>query len=219
VKENIMTPPTLSSFWSYAAAAVLTLGVPTLVTAQNLRALAREHALINPGTVMTLTAAPGDYLPKTFEELSTESDVVVQGKLVLIKSYLGGLEDRVLSDYRLVAPVVVAEAFSNDPSQTPKLGAPLTITVWGGNVEIDGVQLSATDNNREPIVPGQDYLLFLRRSRQQGPSLYEIYYGGVFEISGTRLKPLLKKGREVFEGSQNASLPDVVGRVQNAKRR
>ena len=69
------------------------------------------------------------------------------------------------------------------------------------------------------LVEGQDYLRFLRTSSLQGPGLYEIYYAGVFEVAGNSLKPLLRKGNEVFEESKNATPPEVVDRVQKAKRR
>ena len=70
-----------------------------------------------------------------------------------------------------------------------------------------------------PIVEGHEYLLFLRPSRLKGAGRYEIYYGGVFEVAGSGLKPLLKKGDEVFEESKNLTLSEVVDRVQSAKRR
>ena len=168
---------------------------------------------------MEQPAPPGDYAPKTFEELSKECDVVVQGKLVVIKSYLAPSEDRVLTDYRLVAPKVLAGTFNVVASPTPGPGVPLTVTVYGGEVQLEGVHVRSTDNNRDPILEGRDYLLFLRQSRQKGPGLYEIYYAGIFEAAGNRLKPLLKRGDEVFDGSKNASLQEVVERLQKAKGR
>ena len=105
------------------------------------------------------------------------------------------------------------------PESHPWPGAPVTITVYGGEVQLDGENVRATDHNRAPIVKGQDYLLFLRTSSLQGPGLYEIYYAGVFEVAGNSLKPLLRIGNEVFEESKNATLPEVVDRVQKAKRR
>lgn len=176
----------MSSIWHRAAGTVLlTIGLPASVAAQDLRVMAREHAVRNPGTIMELPAPPGDYLPKTFEELSREAAVVVQGKLVFLRSYLlAPSEDRVLSDYRLVSPKVLAGAFNYVQSPTPGPGAPVTIVVFGGEIQLEGVHVRATDYNRAPIVEGQDYLLFLRQSRLKGPGLYEVYYAGIFEVAG-----------------------------------
>jgi hypothetical protein len=216
-----MTYTNRSRMYHFAAGTVLVgMGLSAAASGQNLRVMAREHAVRNPGKIMELPAPPGDYLPKTFEELSRESDVVVQGTLVFVRSYLlNPSEDRVLSDYRLASPRVLAGAFDSVLSPTPGPGAPVRIVVYGGEIQLEGVRVRATDYNSAPIVQGQEYLLFLRHSRLKDPGLYEIYYGGIFEVSGTRLKPLLKRGDEVFEGSKNASLPEVIDRVQKAKPR
>jgi hypothetical protein len=137
-----------------------------------------------------------------------------------VRSYLlSPSEDRVLTDYRLASPKVLAGAFQSVQSPTPAAGPPVTITVYGGEVQLDGVKVRATDHNRARIAEGQDYVLFLRPSRLKAPGLYEIYYGGIFEVAGNGLKSLLKKGDEVFEESTNATLPELVDRIQRAKRR
>src|SRR5687767_10353831 len=87
---------------------VAIFGFSETAAAQNLRELAREQAIRNPGVPLVQPAPPGDYRPKAIEELAREAVVVLQAKLTRINSYLSSSEDRVLTDYSMLGPNVIA---------------------------------------------------------------------------------------------------------------
>lgn len=205
--------------------AIALIGVPGALCvledraeAQNLRDLARAHAADNPGVALQLTGSPGDYLPKGMAELASESEVVLRARLVRTTSYLGPKEDRILTDYR----IDVEQLISGDlpvtrtvPGSTPDL----RLTVYGGELRVEGVLLRATDPNRGEIMDGRSYLLFLTRSRAGGPGSYEIHYGGIFEVSNDRVRPLLKQGDRVFGGDVALTLGDLIPKLKIAGRK
>ena len=185
--------------------------------AQNIRALARAHATDSPGVPLQLTGSPGDYSPKSVDELAEASDLILLGRLSRIQSYLGPNEDRILTDYRLQAQQVVAGNLPRITSKIPGNVPPLILTVYGGELTIEGVLVRATDPNRADIDEGKLYLLFLTHSRRGDPGYYESCYGGIFEVSQNRLKPILKHGETIFKDTAGSSLEDVLARIKRHK--
>jgi hypothetical protein len=91
-----------------AVALSAVFGRSEIVNTQNLRELAKKQAVHNPGVPLVQPASPAEYLPKTIEELTRESDVVLQGRLAEARSYLSPSEDRVLTDYLILEPRIVS---------------------------------------------------------------------------------------------------------------
>jgi hypothetical protein len=187
--------------------------------AQNLRELARAHAAGESGVALELTAPPGDYLPKEIDALATESDVVLRGRLARIKTYLGPNEDRILTDYQIHVEQLIAGSLPHMTSKVPGGAPALTLTVYGGELTIEGVLVRATDANRDQIVDRKSYLLFLMRSRRGEPGSYEIYYGGIFEVSDQRVRPLLRQGDRIFKGTAGLTLEDLIQRIKASRRK
>src|SRR5262245_24531678 len=101
----------------------LVMALVVLVTigptrAQALRDAAREQARKSPGVPLFLTSSPGDYLPKTIEDLTKESEVIVQATLSHMKSYLSADNDRVLTDYDINVEHIFAGGL---PTRTAKV--------------------------------------------------------------------------------------------------
>lgn len=193
------------------------ISVPRSAFSQNLRDLARQQAVQNPGVPLDQPAPPGDYQPKSVEELAREADLVMHATLSRPHSYLSSSEDRILTDYSIQKPIVVAGRLPDVSARIPGQVQPLVLTVWGGTVTIEGIPVRGTDYNREPITDGGEYLLFLRKSRVPEPGRYEIYYGGAFEISqGERVKPLLKQAKDVFKDTVDERLTQLLARVRKA---
>jgi hypothetical protein len=190
------------------------LSFSQITTAQDLRDLARDQARRNPGVPLEQPAPPGDYRPKTIEELTKEADLVVLAKLSRLRSYLSASADRVLTDYSIVESRVIAGQLPVLTTQKPGTELPLTLTVFGGEINVDGVVVRGTDNNRDAISDSGQYVLFLRKSRQPGAGRYEIYYGGIFEVLHDKVKPLLKRAAVVFGGTIDASPEEFISRVE-----
>lgn len=195
---------------------VAIFGGSGIAFAQNLRELAREQAIRSPGVPIVLPSAPAELWPKAIEEIASQADVILQAKLSRINSYLDQKEDRVHTDYRILEPNVIAGRLLPLSMPVPGSGVPLILTVWGGEVIVEGVTIRGVDTNREAIKDGGYYLLFLKPSPRREAGLYEIYYGAIFEIEQGAVTPLLKQADDVFKGTIDARLKDLVLRIQTA---
>ena len=143
-----------------------------------------------------------------------KSTVVVVARLSRPRSYVTPNEDYILTDYVLLELRVLAGRLPITVARTPGAAAPLTLTVWGGEVVVESVPIRGTDHNREAIVDGGEYLLFLR-DRRSSDSGYEILDGGIFSVTQGRTTPLLKNGATIF-GMVDGPLEDLVSRIQGA---
>ena len=184
--------------------------------AQDLRELARAHAKRHPGEPMLQTASPAHYEPKTIEELTRAAEVVVQARLVQARSYVTPDADRVLTDYSIVTPKVLA---GRSPVLTPSKAGTATaliLTTYGGEVVLEDVTVRGLDTNREPITSGAQYLLFLMPSRGGQAGQYEIYYGGIFAIAGCSARALIRERNRVFKDAVDAPLQSLLDRIQAA---
>ena len=204
------------AFFKAFASLLIVLVTCAGATAQNLRERARAQAKRNPGEPLLQPASPAHYEPKTIPELTREADVVMQATLVLARSYVTADADRVLTDYSIVAPTVLA---GRSPALTPSRAetAPAFIlTTYGGEVVLEGVTVRGFDTNREPITNGGQYLLFLRPSRSGQAGQYEIYYGGIFEIARGNARALIRDRDRVFKDAANAPLPSLLNQIRAA---
>lgn len=190
----------------------------TPVTAQDLREIAREHGRRNPGAVLEHPAPPAHYRAQTIEEVAMQADVVLQGTLARAGSYLGADADRVLTDYRIVDPQVIAGSLPALSAATPGTTTPLTLTVYGGEVAFEGVRIRSTDNNRAAIEDGGSYVVALRRSRSSKPSHYEVHNGAIFEVKDGRVTPLINQADQVFKGTVDSDASQLIRRLRAASK-
>ena len=177
---------------------------------------ARKQSMENPGVPLNQPAPPGDYWPTEIATVSREATVVLVARLSKLKSYVAPGGDHILTDYEIRAPRVIAGAFAMVAKGRPGQGTPLILTVYGGDVVLVGVQVRGTDYNREAINDGAEFLLFLRETPGKEPGRYQIHYGAIFEVSGQSARPLLKGADEVFKGTIDPQLKEMIARVQAA---
>jgi hypothetical protein len=153
---------------------------------------------------------------RVVEELTRAAEVVVQAILVQARSDVSPQADRVLTDYSIVTPkFLVGRAPVLTPSR-PGMVPALILTTFGGEVVLDGVTVRGTDTNREPITRGAQYLLFLMPSRAGQAGQYEIYYGGIFEITRGNARALIRERDRVFKDAADAPLQTLLDRIQSA---
>ena len=176
---------------------------PATPALQYLNELAKAHARSSPGEPLLVLGPVGDAQPKTIPQLTREAEVVFQGRVYLLKTYVGSDGRRVLSDYAIRAR---AHDFSK----------PLVLTALGGELTIDGVRVIATPAAERTLVDGGEYILFLMPSRGGGDR-YEVYGSGAFEVQGGKIKPLHVQGEALFSDAFNAPLETVLSRIQRAR--
>jgi hypothetical protein len=193
------------------------LSVGQVAAAQNLRDVAREHAATNPGVPITQPAPPLLLRPKPIEAIATEADVIVQARLSAIGSHLSARSEHVQTDYAIVEPIVIGGQLAAANPQTPGQTLPPILEIRGGEVVVDGVTIRTTDQNREAIVDGGRYLLFLKQSRPSEPRRYIVYYAGMFDISQANVRPLFTRGHEVYRDAVGGAVTDFETRIRSAR--
>ena len=166
--------------------AVLVMCAPVDARAQTIPELARTKPA-NPivrGVLRDVKSAP-------LETLSNEASLILVGRLIRVKSYLTPDKMNVLTDYTIVPDRIIAGQLPLTQS-APGPGAAPTVTVYGGDVTIDGVTVSAVDHNSELPKSGQRYLLFLDPFGS-GAARYQPHREAVFEIENDKLRTLLRR--------------------------
>jgi hypothetical protein len=103
--------------------------------------------------------------------------------------------------------------------QTPGDSSLPTLTVYGGEITIDGVTVSAVDHNVDPPVPGRRYLLFLSPFGADG-NRYQAVRGAIFEVENDRLRALLERADTAhpYADLTGKSLASVVLEITRARR-
>ena len=101
-------------------------------------------------------------------------------------------------------------------AKVPAPGTPLILTVEGGETLIEGVTVRSGNPNYGPLRDGGYYLMFLSPSRQPEPGRYEIFHGGIFEVTQDRVKPLVKTPDIVYKQSVDERRPEFIARIKKA---
>jgi len=162
--------------------------------------------------------APVDFAgPQTIEGIAHGADLVVQCRLTKGDTRIV-LDEVVVTDYAIVEPFLLAGRLP--AQQTSQPGAPttpMTLSVWGGKMVVDGVPVEA-EGGYAPK-EGSTYVLFLRPARRSTfPNNYELYAEGIFEIDGDRVIPLFRDAIHVFGGTIDRNVHAFTARIRNAVR-
>lgn len=184
--------------------------------APNLRELAREHALRHPSSTLDRPVPPEHLDAKSVADLSRDAAAVVTGKLVRKGTYLSPREDYIFTDYEIRDVTVLAGQLSVRTSSVPGQVSLPVITLWGGEVVVEGVRFRDSNQNFAAIEEGVPYLIFLRPSMTGETGRYSLHNGAIFEIGSQQVKPLLKRGNQVFSWAEDVTVPDLIARIQSA---
>jgi len=157
--------------------------------------------------------------PVSIADLTAASDLVVEGKLVRLRSYTSKDAIEVLTDYQIV-PSQVFRAQGKDVATTPGQRPPLVLTMVGGEISVNGTPVEVVNPTQRPIKNGGHYLLFAKRS-VDGENRYSATEGsaGIFEvIDGQRVKSLVKRTDDDPE-VHDVPFTEIVRRIQAATAR
>jgi hypothetical protein len=192
--------------------------VGSTLSAQTLHDRVREFGREHPNAVYRFPRAPVDFPgPQTIEGIARSADVVVQCKLTKGETRLVA-DEVVVTDYAIVGPLLLAGRLP--AQQTFQPGAPttpMTLSVWGGKMVVDGVPVEA-EGGYAPK-EGSTYVLFLRPARRSTlPNNYELHAEGIFEIDGDRVIPLFRDAINVFGGTIDQDVNAFTARIRNAVR-
>jgi len=203
----------LSVVYTVIIAASVESATPAL---QYLNELAKAHARNSPGEPLLVLARWETLNQKTISQLTREAEVVFQGRVYLLKTYVGSDGRRVLSDYAIREQTLLAGRSTAAVARPHDFSKPLVLTALGGELTIDGVRVIATPAAERTLVNGGEYILFLMPSRGGGDR-YKVYGSGAFEVQGGKIKPLHVQGEALFSDAFNAPLETVLSRIQRAR--
>ena len=159
----------------------------------------------------------------TIEELTAGAEWTVEARLSGARSHVAAAQYDVQTDYRIFPDRVIKGSILVKDVR-PSLPTHPILTVYGGQITIDGVKVLSIDHNMNDerhegyyLKEGCRYLLFLRRFPGR-PDRYQLYNGGAFEITDQTVKPLLKGYAEKFKETVEQPYEQIVKRVQQAAR-
>jgi len=125
--------------------------------------------------------------PETFfGELARASDAVIRGRVTKKTSQVTEDDAFLFTDH----DVEVAEVLKDNAAAPLAPGATITVTWPGGKVLLDGVIVTAIDQNLLPLpTNGHDIVLFMKFLPQTG-AYYNAPGNAAYEIDGTSVQPL-----------------------------
>jgi hypothetical protein len=196
-----------ASFFGFVALSVCALDAQTIP--QRVRA--------NPD-LSIVGYAQDDVRPIPLDRLSTESTLVLIGRLHSPRSYLSRDETAILTDYVIHPEQVIAGSLSvvrSGPGQSP---TPI-LALSGGDLTIEGKRVSMVDRRMDRPMAGGRFLMFLQPFGDSGK--YKATYGAIFELQNERIRGLLKMatGADPYIDITERTLPAVVPDIARARAR
>jgi hypothetical protein len=182
-----------------------------------LREMVRAHVQKFPGKPLTIGQVV-DPQAKTVAELTREAKVVFHARLFKVKSYVWKNGETILTDYAIREQQLLAARSDTAIIRATDISKPLIVTVWGGEVTVDGVKVRATTLNEDTIVEGGEYVLFLKPSRAYADQ-YEPYNAGIFAIRDGKVRPTRKDSEYLFKDAFDAPVATLLSTISKARLR
>ena len=159
-----------------------------------------ERAAANDGRPLTITISQDAY-PISIEALAAGSELALEGKLIPLQSYLSEDKRHILSDYEIQPGRVFIDRKTSFSRAAPGPANRLTLTLYGGQVEIEGTSVTLVDRSFSKRPAAGRYLMFLVE-KPNARNAFQLFGGaaGLFAINGkdvvTSLRRQLQKGDE-----------------------
>jgi hypothetical protein len=134
-----------------------------------------------------------DIDPVPITQLAAEADLIVYGKLARPKSYLSDDKRDIYTDFALTPHQIVADRALATTRKSPGALRPITVTILGGELMVDGIPVRYDDMSRIKGNENASVLVFLRKTGDV--SRFELCgdTAGLFEVdSSHRVTSLLK---------------------------
>jgi hypothetical protein len=184
----------------------------TAVEAQTIPELVRA----NPD--MTIVSGMTQHVrPVAFETLLQESPLVIIGRVHFARSYLTPDELYILSDFTIQLEQVLKGVVPVGQAR-PGQSRNLILTMYGGEIAVDGKKVSAKAMNTKELKSGERFLVFLQ---PYGTDVgrYKAAYGAIFEIQDDRMRSLLSmSGGDPFPDLTSRSLGDAMKEIARWRR-
>lgn len=156
-----------------------------------------------------------EMIPRPFAVIVGQADLIVEGRVTRQKSYLSRNQKDLLTDF-VVTPSRVLAQRGNAPAAVRAPGglSPVVMKQFGGQMVIDGVQVTDEDPDAPLLRDGQSVILVLVYNKTE--SKYELPgVAGAFTIQQDGLAPLIKAAPEYenFRGMTVAQFEAEIHRL------
>ena len=171
-----------------------------------------EMVAAKPGQPLTILYT--EQMPQMpFSQLIDSAELIVIAQLGPPKSYLWANGQSIFTDYQIIPRRMILDRSFTLMSTRPEQLPPLTLTVPGGEMLIDGVKVTLSDSGRVPWTQGADVLLFLL-NRDDKRNFFWLHgsSAGAFEVGSDGRVKALSKGRKEPE-IDGVELEQVVQKI------
>jgi hypothetical protein len=160
-----------------------------------------------PGTPV-IFGVLGEPIPLSVDELTKQSDLVVETRLSRLDTYVNADDTAIYTDFEMLPIRILA---GNVP-----VAIPLMLRTYGGEVVREGVTIRAENHDSEQLKESALYLLFLKHLGPD-PTVYKLYNVGAFELSNDTARPLARGGADLYRDF-STTYEDVIARVMKSAR-
>jgi hypothetical protein len=192
-------------------AIVIAFGMTNFVTAQTLTDRIKDAKVSGAPVVVGVL---GEVQPLTVEELSAQSDLVLEAKLSRLRTYVNARDTAVVTDFAII-PDRALKGSVTSATMTPGIAAPLILTTLGGEVVRDGILVTTENHNMRPLREGVQYLLFLTKFGTE-KGVYQIFNAAAFELTGDRIRMLAYNSSAAYKDIEGTPYGPVAARVLEA---
>jgi hypothetical protein len=164
-----------------------------------------------------------DFVVESLESVLPRADVIVHGTVDRVTTYLSPDQRDLYTDY-LVRPLRMIPprppAVLARPGQTPVPPAPIVVTRWGGQTTINGVQVTQEDAEVSAFRVGDEVVLLLAYSKEEGKYRLPSLVSGVFLVDDSLLKPSGKSvgNHPIFDRVRGITVAQFESEVQRLSR-
>ena len=181
-------------------------------------AFAQSNALTIPELVRRQAPEPlyqsrtRELMPPALDDVIPKADLVIRGTIESSTTYLSQDQRSLYTEY-IVYPRRVISQTKVQSSERPGAASPITVKRWGGRTTVDGVQVIAEDADLRQFAIGEELLLVLVRSGDEGK--YELLGLGAFVVSKQTIRPLVKHPHhQRFEGWTSTQFESEIHRMR-----
>ena len=124
----------------------------------------------------------------SFEEIVAKADLVVQGIVSSQRTYLSDNGMELYTDY-VITPTRLFFSKEIFTSTTPGQAQVLTVKRWGGQMVVDGVNVSAIDRDAARFTPGGQVVILLAFNAQERKYHLTSDVSGILSVAQDRIAP------------------------------
>ena len=153
-----------------------------------------------------------DVQPTTLHDLVTGADLVLDATVAELSTYLSSNQESLLTDFQVFPARVLVGNISTEPK--PDASSPAILTMYGGELTVDGIKVTDIDHALRKLETGHRYLLFVKRFGPAGH--FSLYKAAAFEVGDHQaLKSLLTRDEEhVFGEIIGTPFDEAVSKIE-----